>query len=46
MVEIEYPRREQEHEDRKPKPLINPGEIQGKLEVTDIRERRDGPGGN
>ena len=25
---------------------IKPGEIQGKIEVTDKRERRDGPGGN
>ncbi len=24
----------------------NPGEIKGKIEVPDTRERRDGPGGN
>lgn len=28
------------------KPLTNPGDIKGKLEVPDTRERRDGPGGN
>ncbi len=28
------------------KPLANPGDIKGKLEVPDTRERRDGPGGN
>lgn len=28
------------------KPLTRPGEIQGKIEVPDTRERRDGPGGN
>ena len=35
--------------DQKPKeqkPLTNPGDIKGKIEVTDTRERRDGPGGN
>ena len=25
---------------------IKPGDIQGKLDVPDTRERRDGPGGN
>ncbi len=25
---------------------INPGDIKGKIEVTDTRERQDGPGGN
>ncbi len=30
----------------KGKKLTNPGEIKGKLEVPDTRERRDGPGGN
>lgn len=28
------------------KPLTKPGDIKGKIEVPDIRERRDGPGGN
>ena len=28
------------------KPLTRPGNIQGKIEVSDTRERRDGPGGN
>ncbi len=30
----------------KKKPLTKPGDIKGKLEVPDTRERRDGPGGN
>ena len=29
-----------------PKPLTNPGDIKGKIDVPDTRERRDGPGGN
>lgn len=28
------------------KPLTKPSDIKGKIEVSDIRERRDGPGGN
>ncbi len=28
------------------KPLTKPGDIKGKIEVTDTRERKDGPGGN
>ena len=28
------------------KPLTKPGEIEGKIEVPDTRERKDGPGGN
>ncbi len=35
--------------ERKPgekKPLTKPGDIKGKIEVPDTRERRDGPGGN
>ncbi len=30
----------------KGKKLTNPSDIKGKIEVTDTRERRDGPGGN
>ncbi len=30
----------------KEKKHIKPGDIEGKIEVTDTRERRDGPGGN
>lgn len=30
----------------KKKSLTKPGDIQGKIEVTDTRERKDGPGGN
>ncbi len=36
-------------EDKKPKDrktLTKPGDIKGKIEVSDTRERRDGPGGN
>ena len=33
-------------EKEKKKPLTNPGDIKGKIEVTDTRERWDGPGGN
>lgn len=25
---------------------VKPGDIQGKIEIPDTRERRDGPGGN
>lgn len=30
----------------KEKQLTHPGDIKGKIEVPDARERRDGPGGN
>ena len=30
----------------KDKKLTKPGDIKGKIEVPDKRERRDGPGGN
>ncbi len=33
-------------ESKNKKPLTNPGDIKGKIEVSDTRERRDGPGGN
>ena len=35
-----------EEEATKKKPLTKPGDIEGKLEVPDTRERRDGPGGD
>lgn len=35
-----------EKETKDPKNLTNPGDIKGKIEVADTRERRDGPGGN
>ncbi len=35
------PRKAQEQ-----KPLCKPGDIKGKIDVPDTRERRDGPGGN
>lgn len=33
-------------ENKVQKPLTKAGDIKGKIEVPDIRERRDGPGGN
>lgn len=30
----------------KEKKLVDPGEIKGKIEVPDTRERKDGPGGD
>ncbi len=33
------------HETQKKK-LTNPGDIKGKIDIHDTRERRDGPGGN
>lgn len=35
-----------EQDSEKQKPLTKPGDIKGKIEVPDTRERRDGPGGN
>ncbi len=35
-----------EKEPKENKPLTNPGDIKGKIEVPDTRERRDGPSGN
>lgn len=32
--------------DKEQKPLTKPGDIKGKIEVSDTRARRDGPGGN
>ncbi len=33
-------------EPKEKKPLTKPGDIKGKIEVPDPRERRAGPGGN
>ena len=33
-------------EPKEKKPLTKPGDIKGKLDIPDTRERRDGPGGN
>ncbi len=44
MSENKDTKKEQEQKDKKP--LTTPGHIQGKIEVPDTRERRDGPGGN
>ncbi len=37
---------EKKKQDDKNDEIIKPGEIKGKIEVADTRERRDGPGGN
>ena len=44
MSENKETKKEQESKEKKP--LTKPGDIKGKLEVPDTRERRDGPGGN
>ena len=33
-------------EQKDEKERIKPGDIQGKIEIPDTRERKDGPGGN
>ncbi len=35
-----------EEKNNEQKPLTKPGDIKGKIDVHDTRERRDGPGGN
>ena len=37
---------QKEQESKNPKNVIKPSDIKGKIEVSDTRERRDGPGGN
>lgn len=37
---------QKQEQDSKNKKNIKPGDIKGKIEVPDKRERRDGPGGN
>ena len=44
MAENKDMKKEQESTDKKP--LTKPGDIKGKIDVPDNRERRDGPGGN
>ncbi len=34
------------HTPKEKKALTKPGDIKGKIEVADTRERKDGPGGN
>ena len=43
MIEDKENKQKDSEKDKK---HIKPGEIQGKIEVSDTRERRDGPGGN
>ena len=35
-----------EQTSKEQKPLTKPGDIKGKIEISDTRERTDGPGGN
>ncbi len=44
MSENKDTKKEREPKDKKP--LTKPGDIKGKIDVPDTRERRDGPGGN
>ncbi len=44
MAENKDMKKEQEPKEKKP--LASPGDIKGKIDVPDTRERRDGPGGN
>ncbi len=44
MFNENEPKKEKEAKDKEPK--IKPGEIKGKIDINDTRERRDGPGGN
>ena len=44
MSENKDTKKEQEPKDKKP--LTKPRDINGKIEVPDTCERRDGPGGN
>ena len=44
MAENKDMKKEQAPKEKKP--LTKPGDIKGKIEVPDTRERRDGPGGN
>lgn len=39
-------KKEAKKENKNPKVVTKPGDIKGKIEVPDLRERRDGPGGN
>lgn len=44
MAEIKDTKKEQVPKEQKS--LTKPGDIKGKIEIPDTRERRDGPGGN
>lgn len=35
-----------EEKPKEQKPITKPGDIKGKIEIPDTRERKDGPGGN
>ena len=38
--------KQQPEQESAKKKLTNPGDIKGKIDIHDTRERRDGPGGN
>ena len=44
MPENKNAKKEQDAKEQKP--LTSPGDIKGKIEISDTRERKDGPGGN
>lgn len=44
MSENKNTKKEQPSKEKKP--LTKPGDIKGKIEVSDTRKRKDGPGGN
>ncbi len=44
--EINNIQKQKQDAKEKKKTRIKPGEIKGKVDVHDTRERRDGPGGN
>ena len=46
MTVTEKKNEKKEKEAKEKKPLTEPGKIEGKIEVSDTRERKDGPGGN
>ena len=46
---IDMPENKNMKKEEKPKeqkPITKPGDIKGKIEIPDTRERKDGPGGN
>ncbi|MBR3767170.1 MAG: hypothetical protein IKL10_02905 [Clostridia bacterium] len=46
MFEDKEKKKEQDPKKKTEEEPIKPGEIKGKIEIPDTRERRDGPGGN
>lgn len=46
MFEKNIEQKQKQEQESKEKKHIHPGDIKGKIDVHDTRERRDGPGGN